>query len=652
VTARYETQIVLDTSVSLNQLFSLMNERKGFEFRDLSRDFVDRPTVGGRLDPRNHMKQHEKGTRAARGRFHKGRPRLIRRLHQTGVEDRLRAVRSKPAFASTRWAIIRLPVLVLIVISSASGSFATRRERLIDSWKPVHYSVSLTLNDQLTEITSARAEVTILSLKDTLSRIDMDFGELAVDSVKVDSETAPFERSPGLLNIQLSKPVPRDTRLVVVVSYHGTPKDGLILTTDKAGKPSAVGDNWPDRVHHWIPCLDHPSAKATVNFTVTAPARTLVVANGRLDRVETTSQATRSWAYTESVPIPPYCMIIAAGEFAQLTPPEHAVTPLSYYVPLPDKDHAIQGFSPANPSLKFFSQTVAPYPYEKLALIVGATRFGGMENSSAIVFTSTLFESRSKSEAISKVFNIREGTVSLVAHEIAHQWFGDSVTESTWSDLWLSEGFATYFSGLMIQHSEGEQAFQQYMNRTADEYFRYEQKTSTPIHDTETENLVRLLNANNYQKAAWVLHMLRSSLGDEVFFRGIRDYYNSHKNSTAGTEDLRSALEKASGRNLKVFFARWIYGAGHPRYELMWEWTSTRSKEGVLTIRLNQTQKEEPFLMPVPFEVVSSKGIIRKWITPSGKVTTLRLQLGSRPTAVRLDPDNTILKEVSVETAK
>jgi aminopeptidase N len=546
----------------------------------------------------------------------------------------------------------RLLLLVLILISSGSWSYATRRERLIDSWKPLHYNVSLVFDDQLSEITRATAEVTILSLKDNLSLIDLDFGELPVDSIKVNNETAQFERLPNLLNIKLSKPIPRNTRLVVVVSYHGKPKDGLILSTDKAGKPSAVGDNWPDRLHHWIPCLDHPSAKATVNFTVTAPARALVVANGRLDGVETASDGAKTWRYTEAAPIPPYCMIIAAGEFAHMTLPGQGPSPLSYYVPMPDKDVATQGFSSASPSLNFFSTTVAPYPYEKLALIVGATRFGGMENSSAIVFTSNLFTSRGSSEPISKTFNIRAGTVSLVAHEIAHQWFGDSVTQSTWADLWLSEGFATYFAGLMIQHYDGELAFQEYMKRTADTYFNYEKRTSSPIHDTETENLLSLLNANNYQKGAWVLHMLRSSLGDETFFRGIRSYYNSHKNATATTEDLRAALEKASGQNLKEFFTRWIYGAGHPRYELSWDWKKKGKKEGLLEINLNQTQKEEAFLMFVPVEISTSKGVIRRSIKPTGKLTIVRLPLRSRPTAVLMDPDNTILKEVRVEAAR
>lgn len=150
---------------------------------------------------------------------------------------------------------------------------------------------------------------------------------------------------------------------MVAVSYHGKPKDGLILSLDKAGNPSAVGDNWPNRVHHWIPSLDHPSAKATVSFSITAPAHELVVANGKLNRVENSSGTTRTWSYTEAVPIPPYCMIIAVGDFARLEPPAE-VTPLAYYVSQADRNFAMQGFAPANPSLKFFSQTVAPYPYE------------------------------------------------------------------------------------------------------------------------------------------------------------------------------------------------------------------------------------------------------------------------------------------------
>lgn len=531
-----------------------------------------------------------------------------------------------------------------LAIVFVTQSFAARVERLIDGWKPTNYNVSLSFNDSLTEITTARAAITILSLRDSLSQIDLDFGELAIDSVTVNNQSASYQRSAGLLNIKLENNLPRGTSMVVVVSYHGKPKDGLILTADKAGKPSAVGDNWPNRLHHWIPSFDHPSAKATVTFSVTAPARDMVVANGKLDRVENSSGMSRTWTYTESVPIPPYCMIIAVGDFAVIQPPTQEVTPLSYYLPQPDRRFALQGFAAANPSLKFFSQTVAPYPYEKLALIVAATRFGGMENSSAIVFSNSLFDTRPDAPA-SGVFKIRPGLRNVVAHEIAHQWFGDSVTEATWADLWLSEGFADYFAGLFIQRYEGESTFQSYMQQEAEAYFSYEKKTRSPIHDTETKDLFKLLNANNYQKGAWVLHMLRAELGDAAFFRGIRNYYEAHKNATAATEDLRNALETASGKDLKEFFASWIYGAGHPNYQLSWRWNS---RTGKVTLTLRQLQREPFFPNAVPIEIVTKGGKRRVVLKPSGEQITEEVKLQGRPTAVSIDPENTILKETRI----
>jgi aminopeptidase N len=533
--------------------------------------------------------------------------------------------------------------LTFLVLGFVTLSFATRTEHLIDAWKPTNYNVSLTFDGKLTEITSARAELTITALKDSLTQIDLDFGELPIDAVTVNQQTAQYTRSRGLLNIKLLQPVRRGSNFVVAISYHGKPHDGLVLTDDKAGKPTVIGDNWPNRLHHWIPCLDHPSAKATITFSITAPANDLVVATGKLSRVENPSSTMRTWTYVESVPIPPYCMVVAVGDFAHLEPPTES-TPLAYYVPQPDRPFAMQGFAPANPSLKFFSQTVAPYPYEKLALIIGATRFGGMENSSAIVFASTLFDAR-PNEPLSDAFKIREGLRDVVAHEIAHQWFGDSVTESTWADLWLSESFADYFAGLFIQHYDGEPAFQRYMKQLAGTYFHYETTRRTPIHDTETEDLFKLLNANNYQKGAWVLHMLRSELGDAQFFRGIRIYYEAHQNETASTEDLRAAFEKASGRDLKEFFARWIYGAGHPSYELSWTWNPKTNKAKLL---LKQIQPEPAFPNAVAIDIQTATGTRRVVLKPTGRQTVDEVKLSDAPTTMNLDPDNTILKDARV----
>jgi aminopeptidase N len=551
-------------------------------------------------------------------------------------------------FIEMRTRVLKSIFVIVVFCSTTIWAFGARQERLVNGWRPLHYSVDITLDDQLTSITRARAEITILILKERLAAIDLDFGEMTVKSVSVNSNATTFDRAAGKINLTLPQEFKRGTRVVVSVEYQGKPKDGLILMADKDGRASAVGDNWPDRVHHWIPSLDHPSAKATVSFKVTVPERNVVVANGRLDRVQTFSPGTRTWTYTESIPIPPYCMIIAAGQFATIEPSNPASTSLSYYVPQSDRKFAMQGFAPASPSLKFFSQTIAPYPYKKLALIVGSTRFGGMENSSAIVFSSKLFDPKPGAQPISSVFNIRRGLVTLVAHEIAHQWFGDSVTESTWADLWLSEGFATYFAGLFVERHEGQKPFRDYMRQAAETYFRYAEKTRTPIFDDETEDLFKLLNANNYQKGAWVLHMLRSSLGDKAFFKGVRIYYTRHKNSTASTSDLRVALEKTSGTDLRAFFQSWIYGKGHPQYELSWQWNKDRRK---INLHLKQLQPEPFFPNSIPVDIITRNGKRRVVLKPAGKETIQELRLIAAPVSVQIDPDNTILKEVKLKAS-
>ena len=537
----------------------------------------------------------------------------------------------------------RLLLTLLFLPLQLSTAFAARVERLIDTWRPEHYQVNITLNDQLSEITSASTQISILVLKPT-QVIDLDFGDLTMDKVSLNSVTVPFTHQKGKLQINLPQPANAGTRLVVTVDYHGKPKDGLVLTLDKDGKPTAIGDNWPDRVHHWIPTLDHPSAKATVTFNVTASPREEVVANGRLDHVGTNANGQRTWTYTENSPIPPYCMIIGVGEFARVDPLPMKLIPISYYVSQSERQLAEKGFSPTIPSLAFFNYTIAQYPYEKLAMIVGATRFGGMENSSAIVFASNLL-TRSGPPNMSKTYGIPLGNVSVIAHEIAHQWFGDSVTESTWADLWLSEGFATYYAGLFLQRYEGDDAFQSYMKNAATQVFEYEKKQRTPIFDRDTENLMNLLNENNYQKGSWVLHMLRLKLGDEVFSRGIRNYYQSHENSVASSEDLRLALEKASGKDLRDFFARWIYDSGHPQYELSWQWLAGKN----LKVIFKQVQTGNAFLDPVPITITTASGRRDIVLKPTGKELIQTIPLSEKPINIEVDPQNTLLREARVK---
>src|SRR5258707_7362359 len=203
----------------------------------------------------------------------------------------------------------------LLFITAALGQ---RRERLIDTWKPLHYDVAITLNDQLTEIAKARTEINVEVLAPGLTRIDLDCVEMPVDPVSVSGQLARFERSPEMLNITLARAAQTGDKLSIVVNYHGRPKDGLIFASDRDSRASATGDNWPNRVHQWIPCLDHPSAKATVSFFVAAPPRELVVANGKFGTMTRNGNATSLWQFDETKAIPAYCLVIAVTQGANI----------------------------------------------------------------------------------------------------------------------------------------------------------------------------------------------------------------------------------------------------------------------------------------------------------------------------------------------
>ena len=531
---------------------------------------------------------------------------------------------------------------MLLVLVAACGARGQRVERSIDDWRPTHYSVAVTLNPSLTEIT-AETDIDLEVMNAELKQIEVQFGDLTIDSVVSGNAELTYNRHPGSLSITMAKPAASGDKINLAIRYHGVPKDGLILSKDKDGSPSATGDNWPDRVHNWIPSIDHPSVKAPVTFTINAPENYYAVANGRLVSKQAHADKTVTWVYDETSPIPPYCMVIAVDQFNVSGPPSGKA--LSFLVPKSDRELARE-FAPAQQMLDFFSETIAPYPYQKLALIVGATQFGGMENSGAIVFPSS-FLPRTGDEPMTGAFKIPAHVEETVAHEIAHQWFGDSVTESTWADLWLSEGFATYFAGLFLERFEGAEAFCSYMHTKKIVYLGYEKQKLSPIHDTQTADLHQLLNANNYEKGAWVLHMLRGMLGDEKFFEGLRIYYKSHIGGNANSDDLRNAFEKSSGRDLKDFFDRWVYHEGHPILDVAWT-EKTEAGDPSITIEVSQVQKTAVFLMPLTIVVKTTKGEVRKTVDLTGSRVHQEFRLDGKPIEVRADPDQFVLAEITV----
>jgi aminopeptidase N len=184
------------------------------------------------------------------------------------------------------------------------------------------------------------------------------------------------------------------------------------------------------------------------------------------------------------------------------------------------------------------------------------------------------------------------------------------------------------------------------MTNAAQRYFMYEKQRNAPIHDTQTQDLMKLLNENNYEKGAWVLHMLRMRLGNEAFFRGLRDYYTVHREGNAATEDLRAALERASKMNLREFFARWIYGSGHPVYEWSSQAVERRDGTNLVTIVIKQTQAGAPFLDPIPVTITSEGKTTRVTLQPKGKMATAQVRVRKVPLDIKIDPDDTILKEL------
>jgi aminopeptidase N len=535
--------------------------------------------------------------------------------------------------------VLRTTLLVLAV-SAVSGA------QQVHPYRPgvdvLDYAITLDLPDTGAVI---RGDV-VLTVRRTapLDTLVLDLRELRVTRVAVNDRERRARRTDSTIHVPLP---PGDTGTFRVrVAYGGRVTDGLIVRRDSLRRWTYFGDNWPNRARYWIPSVDHPSDKATVSWTVRAPRGRTVVANGTL--VDTrdigTGRARRTQTrYRTSLPISTYLMVVAAaplvrhdlGETACGLAERQRCVRQSVYV-APERRAVLPGnFARAGEMVQFFALTVAPYPYEKLAHVQSATRFGGMENASAIFYADGLF---------------RRGGVSegLIAHETAHQWFGNAVTEREWPHLWLSEGFATYFAALWTEHARGDSAFRGEMSRIRDAILGDSQAVARrPVIDTVESDLLGLLNRNSYEKGGWVLHMLRSELGDTAFFAGVRSYYESHRHGTALSDDLRRALESASGRQLATFFDQWLRRPGYPELDVSWA-TDTASR--TISVSVIQGARFGAFEFPLRLALTDSAGAVRRveFAVPAVRETRIRLPISGSVMNVIVDPDVQLLARIHV----
>jgi aminopeptidase N len=456
---------------------------------------------------------------------------------------------------------------------------------------------------------------------------------MAVESVMINGADAQYVHHDDRLTITMTGPSSVGDRRTIHVAYSGRPGDGLIISTNKYGERTFFGDNWPDRARHWLPVVDHPSDKALIEFIVTAPDRYQVVGSGALVEETDLNDGRRLTHWRSTKPLATKVAVIGAARFAVSYVDEFEGVPIQTWVYPQDKDAGFYDYALAEPVLRFFVSRLGEFPYSKLANVQSKTRYGGMENASNIFYSEASVTGTRSSE-------------ELIAHEIAHQWFGDSVTEIDWPHIWLSEGFATYLTALYVEHTYGHDRFDDLMSRNRETVVAFSRRVQLPvILDPAPENLLELLSPNSYQKGGWVLHMLRSHVGTEVFWDGLRAYYERYSDGNASTEDFKDVMEDMSGLDLEWFFEQWLERPGQPAFEGSW---SVDASSGELRVELSQVQDGQTFQVPVEFGIYSSTStdpiIVSAEVDERQESFSFSVEV-DRITYVRMDPHTRLLMQ-------
>jgi aminopeptidase N len=502
------------------------------------------------------------------------------------------------------------------------------------SYNPVidvqHYDFSLALNDDSNNIRGT-AVITVL-FRTNASQFNLDLTQrnstgkgMTVLSVTENNQPVPYSQDSSHLILQT--PATARSQHTYTVRYEGIPTDGLFISNNKYGHRGFFGDNWPNRAHNWLPCVDDPSDKATLDWRITAPDHYQVVANGALQEERALSNHLKLTHWKESAPIAPKIMVIGVAGFAIDHPGDAMGVPVWNYVYPEDKEVGFKAYSYPLQILPFYITHIGPYPFEKEGNVQSTTRFGGLENASAICY----FENSVRSP----------GVESLMAHEIAHQWFGDAATETQFQHLWLSEGFATYLTHCYLENKYGADTLKKGMAKDRAVTIAFEKKQMTPVVDTAFRgDYMALLNRNSYEKGGWVLHMLRRRLGDSLFWKGISTYYMTYRNKNAGSEDFEKTIETVSGQDLHTFFHQWLYTPGHPTARISWKYDPDKKE---ILIDFTQTQDQ---LFDFSLEYSIDGSLYR--IDIHDKTTHVELPLPEPPKHLIPDPNVNVLASFEV----
>ncbi|MEN2282269.1 M1 family aminopeptidase [Algoriphagus sp. SE2] len=542
--------------------------------------------------------------------------------------------------------LLSLSILVL----SLTFSFADKypKNPKIDI---LNYAFRIELSDETDEIKCEETidvsylgeGVNVLRLDLTKSSEALEGKGMTVSRVLSGGKELDYIHEGDQLKINLPEASQLNQRTSYTVIYSGIPATGLKIAKNKYGDRTFFSDNWPDKARNWLAVIDHPYDKATSEFIVIAPNHYQVVSNGLMLEETDLGNGKRLTHWKQSIPIASWLYVLGVAEFAVQHVDDFEGKAIQTWVYRQDRDAGFYDFAePTKKALEYYSDYIGPFSYEKLANIQSNSVSGGMEAASAILYSEN-----------SVVGDRNERWRNVVIHEIAHQWFGNAVTEYDWDDVWLSEGFATYFTSLFIEHEYGHDAFMRQMASSKERVLSFNEKNPDYriVHDN-LEDMSQVTTGQTYQKGSWILHMLRGVVGTENFWKGIRNYYTKYQNLNSTTTDFRIEMEAASGMNLERFFDQWLYKSGALKIYGDWGYNK-KSQE--LRITLDQVQKDRSlFEMPIQvaiYEPGKSAPTIETVIIKS-QSDSFTFSLDYEPERIILDPESWVLMESTINKTK
>ena len=541
-------------------------------------------------------------------------------------------------FNNKDWVFLCLAMVLIVQSNVFAITDSYPKNPKIDA---INYIFDIELSDDTDEITcEVTVDIRFLGSGVQNLRLDLvnvsnelDNKGMVVSSVSSNGNELKFSHSNDELLINLPKPSEINQRTKYIIKYKGVPASGLKIGDNKHGDRTFFSDNWPNRGRHWLATIDHPYDKAMCEFIVTAPDHYQVISNGLKIEETNLEDNKRLTHWKQSIPIATWLYVLGAADFAVQYVDEFDGKSIETWVFKQDRDAGFYDFAePTKQVLEFYSDNVGPFSYEKLANIQSNSVSGGMEAASAILYSDS---------SVKGDRNLRWRNV--VIHEIAHQWFGNAVTEYDWDDIWLSEGFATYFTLLFIEHQYGRDAFVEGLKssqKSVDAFYEKNPKY-TIVHDN-LKDMKDVTTSQIYQKGSWILHMLRGVVGTETFWEGIQSYYKQYKDLNVTTNDFKRVMEEASGKDLTVFFEQWLYKPGILKLAGSWKYDK---QKGEILINLNQVQTDGS-MFEIPLEIgidFGNKPQQLELIQIKEKSNSFKLKVGEEPKNIVLDPNYWVL---------